>query len=585
MSWLKSACLQFSLGPCFTLMLLCGAGTVKAQETIPLIDFFYEALSLSENDTMSVDGEIGEFTISDHSGEVISPKAIITKYPDAVQYLVDDSVFVIRPKFLARGRLKDLAATSDSRITIKNFRFSSYAEINIQLYSDLENEVFNASRLNIKHCTFEDDLFIWFTNFRFNIEHCSIDHLWIGNESVVCPMLSVSKSKVGLLQLWAIDVREVIISKNEIGHFFSYEAKCNNLSIWGNTFRSPNYIGASWQSVFAFGLMGRINVDGLSQDVIKALNKKDFGNTLFQIRGKDRSINGLYVHDNQFLDSANARAVIFDQRSVQMTMMENQFQAPLLLLPSVQRHFVLEGNDFDRVTMGAAMPSTPQNYVSVTWQDLKGKLYHQEDADAIPYFAKGDEELADQKQFFNLMGGYSRLLDVYKSYGNLDDANDVFLDMKALHAKRHSYMYRTHGGLTNFFKLNLSRLLSVYTRHGTDPAQAMTASLWIIIFFSVIYFFFPSDWDLHSKSKLLSNFREMVEKNEKGFVRPFLSLMKGLVYSFFNAITLSVNSFVTLGFGTIPTRGLAKYICIFQGFLGWFLLSIFIVALINQILI
>jgi hypothetical protein len=62
-------------------------------------------------------------------------------------------------------------------------------------------------------------------------------------------------------------------------------------------------------------------------------------------------------------------------------------------------------------------------------------------------------------------------------------------------------------------------------------------------------------------------------------------VIEGLITSFFNAITLSVNSFVTLGFGTIPTRGLAKYICIFQGFLGWFLLSIFIVALINQILI
>jgi len=39
-----------------------------------------------------------------------------------------------------------------------------------------------------------------------------------------------------------------------------------------------------------------------------------------------------------------------------------------------------------------------------------------------------------------------------------------------------------------------------------------------------------------------------------------------------------------VGFGTIPTRGLARYVCIIQGFIGWFLLSIFTVALINQVL-
>ena len=196
-----------------------------------------------------------------------------------------------------------------------------------------------------------------------------------------------------------------------------------------------------------------------------------------------------------------------------------------------------------------------------------------------------DAELGNTTDFFNLLSGYSRLLNVYKSYGNLDDANDVFLDMKALHLKRYAYLYRTEGGTTNFFQLYLNRLLSVYTRHGTDPAQAMTASLWIIIAFSFIYFFYPSDWDISSKSKLIQNFRVLVEKNEDGYLKPFINLVKGIGISFFNAITLSVNSFVTLGFGTIPTRGLAKYICIFQGFLGWFLLSIFIVALINQILI
>ncbi|WP_420316980.1 hypothetical protein [Ekhidna sp.] len=57
-----------------------------------------------------------------------------------------------------------------------------------------------------------------------------------------------------------------------------------------------------------------------------------------------------------------------------------------------------------------------------------------------------------------------------------------------------------------------------------------------------------------------------------------------LIIRCLNAITLSLNAFSTLGFGEIPTRGLARYVTIIQGFVGWFLLSIFLVSLIGQIL-
>ena len=57
-----------------------------------------------------------------------------------------------------------------------------------------------------------------------------------------------------------------------------------------------------------------------------------------------------------------------------------------------------------------------------------------------------------------------------------------------------------------------------------------------------------------------------------------------LIVRCLNAITLSLNAFSTLGFGEIPTKGIARYVTIIQGFIGWFLLSIFLVSLIGQIL-
>ena len=40
----------------------------------------------------------------------------------------------------------------------------------------------------------------------------------------------------------------------------------------------------------------------------------------------------------------------------------------------------------------------------------------------------------------------------------------------------------------------------------------------------------------------------------------------------------------TLGFGEIPIKGLPRYLAIIQGFIGWFMLTIFSVSLISQLL-
>ena len=61
-----------------------------------------------------------------------------------------------------------------------------------------------------------------------------------------------------------------------------------------------------------------------------------------------------------------------------------------------------------------------------------------------------------------------------------------------------------------------------------------------------------------------------------------------IIYDIFikvlNALMLSINTFTTLGFGEIPIKGLPRYLAIIQGFIGWFMLTIFSVSLISQLL-
>lgn len=61
-------------------------------------------------------------------------------------------------------------------------------------------------------------------------------------------------------------------------------------------------------------------------------------------------------------------------------------------------------------------------------------------------------------------------------------------------------------------------------------------------------------------------------------------LLFDLFIKLINALTLSLNTFTTLGFGDIPTKGFPRYLSIIQGFIGWFMLSIFSVSLISQLL-
>jgi hypothetical protein len=61
-------------------------------------------------------------------------------------------------------------------------------------------------------------------------------------------------------------------------------------------------------------------------------------------------------------------------------------------------------------------------------------------------------------------------------------------------------------------------------------------------------------------------------------------IFSGLIMRILNAVILSINVFVTLGYGGVPATGIAKYLAVIEGLIGWFLLSIFSVSLISQVL-
>lgn len=89
--------------------------------------------------------------------------------------------------------------------------------------------------------------------------------------------------------------------------------------------------------------------------------------------------------------------------------------------------------------------------------------------------------------------------------------------------------------------------------------------------------------------KLLGKWTD-AKKTKKYLVAIIVSLWissllgKIMLIRIFDAFTMSLNSFSTLGYGDLPRSEGMRYLSIIEGFIGWFLLSIFIVALISQII-
>jgi len=88
---------------------------------------------------------------------------------------------------------------------------------------------------------------------------------------------------------------------------------------------------------------------------------------------------------------------------------------------------------------------------------------------------------------------------------------------------------------------------------------------------------FPDEWET------MSSVKKVIATIMYGVVFIATVLWFFLIHVL-DSVALSLNVFSTLGFGQIPIKGIPRYLTILEGFIGWFLLSIFSVSLISQVI-
>jgi len=323
-------------------------------------------------------------------------------------------------------------------------------------------------------------------------------------------------------------------------------------------------------------------------------------------------VDQMFIEENDFLANEEDQIIYVEGDFDYMAVSDNIFESHFYPANTVAKQLTFLGNEVSADLIFADLILQGKNNI-IHWRELEGfklassiaistilteqlKAFGLEASDRenvfsqtsdlifIPYRGKTAEEFEDLDTFQGLISSYYRIYKVFKENGQIEDANQTYVEMKDVQLRQLEYNYKKYGGLENIIQWRLNLLLRFYTDYGTNPSKAIKISIYVVLIFSVFYFFFPSEWDTKSKKQLIADYNVLVEKNEHGYFKPSLRLSIGFGKSLLNAITLSLNSFVTLGFGTIPITGLARYVCILQGFIGWFLLSVFTASLINQVL-
>tara|TARA_A100000171_G_scaffold40018_1_gene40029 strand:+ start:103 stop:1944 length:1842 start_codon:yes stop_codon:yes gene_type:complete len=382
-----------------------------------------------------------------------------------------------------------------------------------------------------------------------------------------------------------------------------------------------------------------------------------------QNQNNERLFN-LSINDNEF-NVPITKLDFNDQNTDFVTMKGNQWSGAI----------IASINQLDRVNTlidGSGLSEKlidDGTYMEYIFPRIDEGQFRQDD-----FYSKKDLDHYRQKQMIEDVNFYNSevaLRGLFKNYfdsrHDAVSANQFYIEIKDLETRRLAYLYHQNPSFDSFFKWRINQFLKIFSAYGTEPAKAVTFSVYVIIVFAFIYLFFPNYWDSHGKDRILhryqfflkylnkdagmhdvyledkkdelahyEGFRLFFEENGKTVPKFFLAtalplyrwsiastrgaswflqkidIFKGkwsdlpstqrvfktillvivfivaILYDLFikvlNALMLSINTFTTLGFGEIPIKGLPRYLAIVEGFIGWFMLTIFSVSLISQLL-
>ena len=491
--------------------------------------------------------------------------------------------------------LDPIRAEDDYRLLLKEFKPDSvlYIDDIIRLLTENDNVTINEKTISFVPADFFDkrsylqslstiagvklkDSLIDFSTKSLRLINCT----FLNSRAEAFGYLSLKRLIIGecraqdfSLALVGLRLDDIIIHDNKFSQLTLDELNSHGVfQIWHNEFVYLDIL----KSIFK--IESRED-DGFSP-YINASNYYPIG---IHIHGD--GVSGLNIRKSKFFNESNQNTVFdFTVAANSFDISNSIFEYKMLYKGKVSDKLNISNNRFTN-QLDFTEFIFPEFNVYIPFKQFEANMIRIISPEEGIYYIYGDsiQHFKNPEIKDRIIGIYKTLYNNYRTRGELESANASYVKLKETELTYLSL--KADKSTEESIHLWLNRVMGVYTDYGTNPGKALIISFYIIILFSVFYFFFPSEWDKESKLSLLKDYRKFIKKNEHGYIKPLLNVLKGFTLSYLNAFTLSANSFVTLGFGTIPTSGLARYVCVLQGLLGWFLLSLFTVALINEVLL
>ncbi|PLX13522.1 MAG: hypothetical protein C0598_03420 [Marinilabiliales bacterium] len=407
--------------------------------------------------------------------------------------------------------------------------------------------------------------------------------------------------------------------------------------------------------------------------------RADTESTIYQLLCSDINIQKLSTYGNVFKSNNinNVYSVNLQSSTIgELKLLRDTLKSINLTGSEVEKS-LLTDSLFVRDYIGILNFDFPEKNTNASWSNLGGEkfaIFNEVNSGlVIPYQAKSEEQLSKTLYYNDLMSSYNKFNTLYLDRGDRISANASYVEIKNIETRHQAYLQKVSPSFNNLINYKLNEFLRYFSDYATNPGKSLIQSLYVLLFFTIIYMFSFSLWDgmnyrfylnqfnifsdyistndsieevikkhkskystedtediqkiLHSMKergkrvpRLLRlfgqplsflgkfrlevlpaivnflNFQPNSWESTKGFKKVWsgfmillialLFLVYILVVKFLNSLILSLNSFVVIGYGALPEQenSIAMYLTIIEGIIGWFLLTIFTITLLSQVL-
>ena len=261
-----------------------------------------------------------------------------------------------------------------------------------------------------------------------------------------------------------------------------------------------------------------------------------------------------------------------------LSFVQDTFDIPVVFQQvSIRESFQVNHSQFGRY-LDIHKVNLPENNTLLRWPSIDNARL-KVTVNNRSYGSLDEVHDTTETHYFSLLKSYAQLQRIYQNNGDRPSYNASYVEMRNMETEKSKYDYKQSPGIKTFFEWRLNVFLRRFCNYGTSPVKALLYSILVMIIFAIFYFFFPSGENRIRVRALISERKQ--NQIDSG---TFRKLIRQFFNQIMDAVATSMNAFVTLGYGQMPVKGVGKYLAVLEGLIGWFLLSIFSVSLISQIL-